>query len=155
MKDKLFNFILIILLFVMSCTISKNYQEQINLPPGTTVETAEKIVSTIVSDGFFKKIMNKYPKLNTKEDSINIFSGYTKGSSGPKDIHILIVIKYTGKLYEPKEIAGYGKGLVEGYLIDHFANMNECHRTLLQMSDGLRFANRLFALQRLRSGTRQ
>ena len=34
-------------------------------------------------------------------------------------------------------------------------HVNECHRTLFQMSDGLRFANRLFALQRLWRGTRQ
>ena len=122
MKSKLFSFIVITFLFSMSCTVSKNHQEQVNLPTGTTIETAEKIVSTIVNDGFFKKIMNKYPKLNTKEDSISIFSGYTKGSSGPKDIHILIVIKYTGKLYEPKEIASYGKGLVEKYLKEYFGN---------------------------------
>ena len=34
-------------------------------------------------------------------------------------------------------------------------DMNECHRTLFQMSDGLGFANSLFALLRLSSGNRQ
>ena len=122
MAGKFISFTLIVILLTTACTISKNHQERINLPQETTVETAKKIVATVVNDGFFNKISNKFPELNPKEDGISIVSGFTEGSSGPKDVHILIGIKYTGKHYDAKEIATYGKGLVEEYLKDYFGN---------------------------------
>ncbi len=48
------------------------------------------------------------------------------------------------KYYSEEDMNPYSIKLIKSY--NNQMDVNECHRTLFQMSDDLRFANHLFAL---------
>ena len=107
-----------------SCTISRSYRGRIELPEGTSVETAKEIVNNIMNDGFIEKISDKFPNFNPvknpKKYGVFLYWGYRHGKSGPEGVHILFVINYVGKLDNRDEIIEHGTIIVEKYIREYF-----------------------------------
>jgi len=129
MSKRLLFFLMVTMILFSSCTISRSYRGRIELPVGTSVETAKEIVNNIMNDGFIEKISNKFPNFNPvknpKKHGIFLYWGYMHGKSGPEDVHIRFVINYVGKLDNRDEIIEYGTSIVEKYIREYFKNKTE------------------------------
>lgn len=121
--------IIVFLTVLTACSITRGYQDTIDLPEGTTPEKGLEIVMAIWNDNFVEKITGKFPHFDpiTNPNKYGIllhrveFTPVTP--KGEKRVLIKIAIKYEGKLEDAKEIVEYGKSIVKEelkkYLTSH------------------------------------
>jgi len=108
--------LLTICLFMVGCSVTTAYQNTVELPKGTTTETASKIVSTIWQKGFYEKIKMKFPDVDPSQ--YKPFLGYKKSLS--KDTLVIIFgVKYKGKLDKAKNIVEEERKITQG-AVDYY-----------------------------------
>ena len=137
LSKRLLFLLMFTMLMLSSCTVTKGYRGYIELPEGTSIETAKEIVTNVLNDGFIEKISKKFPNFdpvnNPRKQGIFLYWGYSRKAGGPKKAHILLVINYVGKLDNQDEIFQYGKSIVENYVREYFTDK----KNLTIKSDGL------------------
>ena len=118
------------LLTLIACSVTRGYEATVDLPIGTTMVTADRIVNSIWEDNFVQKISDKFPNFNPLENpqTQGIYLVYVYSPSPDKkeknesEIFIRLTVNYMGKLDNAEEIFKYGKTIVEKAVSDYFKN---------------------------------
>ena len=118
------------LLTLIACSVTKGYEGTVDLPIGTTMETADRIVNSIWEDNFVQKISDKFPNFNPLENpqtqGIHLVYVYSpspdKKEKNESEIFIQLAVNYTGKLDNAEEIFQYAKSIVQKAVADYFKN---------------------------------
>ena len=113
-KKFLVSYILFCLL-IATCTITKERTFEINLPEGTTLETAQEILKFIVEDGFNEKISKKFTNIDPSKHELVLLIQLRDMAA-----FVIVGIKYEGKLDSAVEIAEYSKTIAEESINNYF-----------------------------------
>lgn len=105
---------------LVACNVFRIYQDRFDLPDGTSVQTADEIVTLILRDNFSEKLAAKFPHLgsNVKFGLGSLVSTPLVG--GEKKVFIVLFIRYTGKFDNPEEVGEYSKTIVEQKVKEYF-----------------------------------
>lgn len=111
--------IIVLLTVLTACSITRGYQDTIDLPEGTTPEKGLEIVMAIWNDNFVGKITGKFPHFDPIRNPnkygilLHRVEFTPVAPKAEKKVFIKIAIKYEGELEEAKEIVEYGKSVVK------------------------------------------
>jgi hypothetical protein len=137
-----------IVLFIIGlcfCQFSKIYQDSVDLPGGTSLQTAKTITMTVWDDDLKGKVHEKFPHLSKKQlDGLFIRWRSSQSLIGDKEttVSILFGIQYQGELKDAKAIIEYVKELVENSAEEYFQSLPPDTETnlLYKQQNGVHYA---------------
>ena len=115
-ESRLFLYLAICTLISVTCSVSRSYNSEVQLPDDTSPETAQKIIGIVVRGNFVQKIKAEFPYLTDAQLSGVGLSWRWQRMLGEKSrLSIVVQVKYGGGLTmdDAKVIAEYGKTIVE------------------------------------------